>query len=54
MPNIHYEGDIDIVIDEIVKINDFEKPDTGIEIYESLQELKYPPEYEDGSVIILD
>ena len=42
------------VIDEIVNNKDFEKSDTEIETYESIEELKYPQEYDDGGIIILD
>ena len=44
---------IDVVIEEIVNDKDFEKSDTEIETYESLEELKFPQEY-DGGIIILD
>ena len=63
IPNVLNE-DIDLVIDEIVFIINFiivfiidsEKSDSEIETYESIQELKYPQEYNsDQSVaIILD
>ena len=33
---------------------DFEKSHTEIETYESIEELKFPQEYEDGGIIILD
>ena len=42
------------MVDEIGNDEDFEKSDTEIETYESLQELKYPQEYEDGGIISLD
>ena len=54
IPTILNEEDIDIVIEEIVKNKDFEKSDTEIETYESLEELKYPREHEDGGIYILD
>ena len=54
IPNILNEEDIDIVIDEIVNNKDFEKSDTAIETYESIEELKFPQEYNDGGIIILD
>ena len=41
-PNILNEEDIDIVIEEIVNNEDFEKSDTEIGTYESIDELKYP------------
>ena len=54
IPNILNEEDIDIVIEEIVKNKDFEKSDTEIETYESIENIKFPQEYENNSVIILD
>ena len=54
IPNILYEKDIDLVIEEIVNNKDFEKSDTEIETYESTEELKFPQEYEDRGIIILD
>ena len=54
IPNILNEEDIDIVIEEIVNNKDFEKSDTEIETYESIEELKFPQEYDDGGIIILD
>ena len=52
IPNILNEEDIDVVF-EIISDKDFEKSDTEIETYESI-ELKYPQQYEDGAIIILD
>ena len=52
--NILNEEDIDIVIEEIVNNKDFEKSDIEIETYESIEELKYPQEYGNNSIIILD
>ena len=46
--NILNKEDIDVVIDEIVNKKDFENSDTEIETYESMEELKYPQEYDDG------
>ena len=54
IPNILNEPDIDIVIEEIVNNKDFQKSDTEIETYESIEELKIPQEYENNSIIILD
>ena len=54
IPNILNEEDIDIVIEEIVNNKDFEKSNTEIETYESIEELKFPQEYIDGGIIILD
>ena len=52
--NILNESDIDIVIEEIVNNKDFEKSNTEIELYESIEELKFPQKYENISIIILD
>jgi len=52
--NILNEEDIDIVIDEIINHTDFEKSDTEIQTFDNIEELKFPQEYEDGGVIILD
>ena len=46
--------DIDIVIDGIVNNQGFEKSDTELESYESIEQLNYPQEYDDGGIIILD
>ena len=54
IPNILNEEDIDVVIEEIVNNKDFEKSNTEIETYESIKELKFPQEYDDGGIIILD
>ena len=48
------EEDIDIVIEEIVNKEDFQKSNTEIENYEGIEEVKYPQEYDDGGIIILD
>ena len=42
------------MIEEIVNIKDFEKSDTEIETYESIEEFKYPQEYDDGGIFNLD
>ena len=54
IPNILDEEGIDVVIEEIVNNKDFQKSDTEIETFESIEELKYPQEYEDGGIISLD
>ena len=54
IPNILNEEDIDTVIEEILDNKDFETIDTEIETYESIEELKFPQEYENNSIIILD
>ena len=43
-----------MVIEELLNIKDFEKSDTEIQTYESIEELKFPQEYEKNSIIILD
>ena len=52
--NILNEEDLDKVIDEIVNNKDFEKSDTEIETYESIEDLNIPQDYENNSIIILD
>ena len=54
IPNILNEKDIDLVIDEVINNKDFEKSDIEIETYDNIEELKYPQEYQDGGIIILD
>ena len=54
IPNILNEEDIDVVIEEIVNNKNFQKSDTEIETYESIEEIKFPQEYDDGGIIILD
>ena len=54
IPNILNEEDIDIVIEDIDNNKDFEKSVIEIETYESIEELKFPQEYENNSIIILD
>ena len=54
-PNaINEEEDTVVIFGEIVKIKDFEKSNNEIETYESIEKLKYPQDYEDDSIIILD
>ena len=48
IPNILNEEDKDVVIEEMVNNENFEKSDTEIETYESIEEIKYPQEYDDG------
>ena len=52
--NILNEEDIDKVIEDIVNKKDFEKFNTEIETYESIEALKFPQEYEVGGIINLD
>ena len=54
IPKILNENDIDIVVEELVNNKDFEKSDTELETFDSTEEMKYPQEYENNSVIILD
>ena len=54
IPNILKETDIDIVIEEIVNNKDFEKSLTEIETFDNIEDLKFPQEYENNSIIILD
>ena len=54
IPNILNEDDIDVVIEEIVNNKDFEKSDTEIETFDNIEELKFPQDYENNSIIILD
>ena len=54
IPTILNEEDIDVVIDEIVNSKDIEKSDTEMETCESIEELKFPQEYEHGGINILD
>ena len=54
IPNIPNEEDLDVVIAEIVNNKDFENSNTEIEAYESIEELKFPLEYDDGGIIILE
>ena len=53
-PNILNEEDIDMVIEEIVNNKDFQKSDTEIETYESIEDLNFPQKHENSSIIILD
>ena len=48
------EEDIDIVIDEIINNKDFHKSDIEIETFDNIEGLKFPQEYENNSIIILD
>ena len=52
--NILNEEDIDVVIDELVNNKNFEKSNTEIETYESIEGSMFPQEYDDGGIIILD
>ena len=54
IPNILKEEDFEKVTDELVNNKDFEKSDKELETYESIGDLKFPQEYENNSIIILD
>ena len=54
IPNILNEEDIDIVIEQIVNNKDFQKSNTEIETYEIIEDIKFPQELENNSIIILD
>ena len=54
IPNILNEEDLDILIEEIISGKDFEKSNIEIESFDNIENLKYPQEYEDNSIIILD
>ena len=47
------EEDDDIVIEEIINNKHFEKSDTELESYESIEEIKIPQEF-DGGIVTLD
>ena len=53
-PNILNEEDIDIVNEEVNNNKDFQKSDIEIETFDNVEELKYPQEYGNNSIIILD
>ena len=52
IPIILDDEDIDLVTEEKVNKDEFEKSDT--EIYESTEELKYPLEFENAGTIVLN
>ena len=54
IPNILSENDIDIVIEEVINKKDFDKSNTDIENFDSKEKIKFPQEYENNSIIILD
>ena len=54
IPKILNEEDIDIVIGEITNNKDFQKSDTEIETFDNIEDLKFPQEYENNSIIIQD
>ena len=54
IPKILNEEDIDIVIEEITDNKNFEKSNTEIETFDNIEDLKFPQDYENNSIIILD
>ena len=54
IPNILNEEDIDIVIEEIVSKKDFGKSVTEIETFDNIEELRFPQDYANNNIIILD
>ena len=54
IPNTLNENDIDIVIEEIADNIDFKKSVIDIETFDNIEELKFPQEYKNNSIIILD
>ena len=54
IPNISNEEDIDIVIEEVVNNKDFQKSDFEIETFDNIEELKFPQEYGNNNINILD
>ena len=54
IPNLLNEEDIDVVIEEIVNNKNFQKSNTEIETFDNIEDLKFPQEYENNSIIILD
>ena len=54
IPKILIEEALDIAKSQIDYEKDFEKSDTEIGTYEPTEELKYPQEYKEGGIIILD
>ena len=54
IPNNLNEEYIDLKIEEVIKIKDFEKSDCELETFVNTDELKFPQEYDDGGIIILD
>ena len=54
IPNILSNEDLDLVIEEIINKKDFEKSNIEVETFDNIEEMKYPQEYENNSIIILD
>ena len=54
IPNNLNEEDIDIVNKQLINNKDFEKSITEIETFDNSEELRFPQDYENLSIIILD
>ena len=48
------EEDLDILIEEIIADKDFQKSNIELEVFDNIEESKYPQEYDNDSIIILD
>ena len=48
------EEDLDILIEQIIADKDFQKSNIELEVFDNIEELKYPQENENNSIIILD
>ena len=53
-PNILNEEEIDSLIEEVFINEDFEKSGTELETFDTIEELKFPQDLEDGGIIILE
>ena len=54
IPNILNEEDIDVVIEEVANKKVFQKSDCEIETFDEIEDIKFPKDYENNSIIILD
>ena len=54
IPNILNEEDLDIVIEDIVNKENFEKSSTEIKTFDNIEDLKFPQDYENNRIFILD
>ena len=54
IPNIFNEKNFGIIIEEVINNKDFQKSDIEIETFDNIENLKYPQEYQDNSINILD
>ena len=54
IPNIFNEEDKDLIIDELVNDKDFEKSETEIKTFISIEELKFSQDSKNGGVLIVD